>query len=93
MTQVEIIKALSDNYIYVLHNPINKQTAVIDPGEAQPVIELLEKKCWKLSHIFNTHHHEDHIGGNQKLIEKYNCKLIAPEYDLSLIHISEPTRP
>ena len=44
MTQIEIIKALSDNYIYVLHNPINKQTAVIDPGEAQPVIDLLEKK-------------------------------------------------
>ena len=70
MTQIEIIKALSDNYIYVLHNSINKQTAVIDPGEAQPVIELLEKKDWKLSHIFNTHHHDDHIGGNQKLIEK-----------------------
>ena len=44
MTKIEIIKALSDNYIYVLHNDINKQTAVIDPGEAQPVIELLEKK-------------------------------------------------
>ena len=85
MTQIEIIKALSDNYIYVLHNPINKQTAVIDPGEAQPVIELLEKKGWKLSHIFNTHHHEDHIGGNQKLIDKYNCKLIAPKYDQNRI--------
>ena len=43
MTQIEIIKALSDNYIYILHNPISKQTAVIDPGDAQPVIELLEK--------------------------------------------------
>ena len=42
MTQIEIIKALSDNYIYILHNPINKQTAVIDPGDAQPVIELLD---------------------------------------------------
>ena len=62
MTQIEIIKALSDNYIYVLHNPINKQTAVIDPGEAQPVIELLEKKIGSY-HTFNTHHHEDHIGG------------------------------
>ncbi|MDC3096295.1 hydroxyacylglutathione hydrolase [Alphaproteobacteria bacterium] len=86
MTQIEIIKALSDNYIYVLHNPINKQTAVIDPGEAQPVIELLEKKNWNLSHIFNTHHHEDHIGGNQKLVDKYKCKLIAPKYDQNKIH-------
>ena len=85
MTQIEIIKALSDNYIYVLHDPINKQTAVIDPGEAQPVIELIEKKGWKLSHIFNTHHHEDHIGGNQKLIDKYNCKHIAPKYDQNKI--------
>ena len=86
MTQIEIIKALSDNYIYVLHNPLNQQTAVIDPGEVQPVIELLEKKGWKLSHIFNTHHHEDHIGGNQQLIDKYNCKLIAPKYDQNKIH-------
>ena len=53
MTQIEIIKALSDNYIYVLHNPINKQTAVIDPGEAQPVIELLEKKGWNFIFIFS----------------------------------------
>ena len=86
MSQIEIIKALSDNYIYVLHNPVNKQTAVIDPGEAQPVIELLEKKDWEISHIFNTHHHDDHIGGNQKLIDKYNCKLIASKYDQNKIH-------
>ena len=44
MTQIEIVKALNDNYVYILHNPINEQTAVIDPGEEQPVIELLEKK-------------------------------------------------
>ncbi len=81
MTQIEIIKALSDNYIYVLNNPINKQTAAIDPGEAQPVIDLLEKNNWNLTHIFNTHHHNDHIAGNQELLEKYNCKLIAPKYD------------
>ena len=81
MTQIEIINALSDNYIYVLHNPVSQQTAVIDPGEAQPVIELLKKKNWHLSHIFNTHHHHDHIGGNEKLINKYNCKIIAPKYE------------
>ena len=86
MIHVEIIEALSDNYIYVLHNPNNKLTAVIDPGEAQPVMELLEEKNWNLSHIFNTHHHDDHIAGNQKLIDKYNCKLIAPKYDQNKIH-------
>ena len=86
MTQIEIVKALSDNYIYILHNPINKQTAVIDPGEAQPVIELLEEKKWNLSHIFNTHSHNDHIAGNQQLIDKYKCKLIAPNYDQNKIH-------
>ena len=86
MTQIEIVKALSDNYIYILHNPINKQTAAIDPGEAQPVIQLLEKKNWNLTHIFNTHHHDDHIAGNQKLIDKYKCKLIAPKYDQNKIN-------
>ncbi len=86
MIQIEIIKALSDNYIYVLHNTVKRQTAVIDPGEAQPVIDLLEKKKWHLSHIFNTHHHNDHIAGNQKLIAKYNCKLTAPKYEQSKIN-------
>ena len=85
MTQIEIIKALSDNYIYVLHNPINKQTAVIDPGKHSLLLSYLKKRL-ELSHIFNTHHHEDHIGGNQKLIDKYNCKLIAPKYDQNKIH-------
>ena len=81
MIKIEILNSLSDNYIYVLHNPINKVTAVIDPGEAKPVIDLLTKNNWNLNQIFNTHHHDDHIAGNKQLIEKYNCKLIGPKYD------------
>ena len=79
MIKIEILNSLSDNYIYVLHNPINKVTAVIDPGEAKPVIDLLTKNNWNLNQIFNTHHHDDHIAGNKQLIEKYNCKLIGPK--------------
>ena len=81
MFNIEIIKALSDNYIYVINNVEKDLTAVIDPGESKPVINFLEGKKILLNQIFNTHHHNDHIAGNQDLLNFYNCKLIGPIYD------------
>ncbi|HEY9846612.1 MAG TPA: hydroxyacylglutathione hydrolase, partial [Candidatus Caenarcaniphilales bacterium] len=65
------LPALSDNYIYVLHDPVSNIAAVVDPAEAQPVLVCLEGLHADLVAILNTHHHQDHIGGNGKLLEKY----------------------
>ena len=81
MIEINIIKALSDNYIYLLRNNEKNITAVIDPGEAEPVKKFLNNKCWHLNEIINTHHHYDHTGGNLELKETYGSKLIAPIYD------------
>jgi len=81
MLSINIIKALSDNYIYLLRNESKNITTVIDPGESEPVLEYLNQKGWHLDEIINTHHHNDHIGGNYKLKEIYKSKLIAPLYD------------
>ena len=86
MLKVYIISALSDNYVYLLRNDKKKITSVIDPGEADPVIEFLNQKNWHLNEIINTHHHYDHIGGNDKLLKVYKSKLIAPSYNKN--HIS-----
>ena len=86
MLKVYIISALSDNYVYLLRNDKKKITSVIDPGDADPVIEFLNQKNWHLNEIINTHHHYDHIGGNDKLLEVYKSKLIAPSYNKN--HIS-----
>jgi len=69
--QVYRLPALSDNYIYVLHNPTHNTAAVVDPAEAHPVLHCLQELQAQLVAIFNTHHHQDHIGGNGKLLQKF----------------------
>ena len=85
MLKIFIINALSDNYIYLLRNEQKNLTSVIDPGEAEPVIKFLNDENWHLDEIINTHHHNDHIGGNDKLLSVYKSKLIAPSYEKNRI--------
>ena len=65
---VEIIKCLQDNYSYLIIDKKNTSACVIDPSESEPIINCLEKKNIKLNFILNTHHHHDHVGGNEVLI-------------------------
>ena len=81
MIQIEIINALSDNYIYLLRNDKENITAVIDPGEAEPVSRFLREKNLNLNQIINTHHHNDHTGGNKELKKIWGAKIIAPSYE------------
>jgi hydroxyacylglutathione hydrolase len=81
MLTVIQIPVLTDNYIYLIHDPVSGETAVIDPALAQPVLDVLEKKGWRLTYILNTHHHWDHVGGNLELKQKTACKIIAAQSD------------
>lgn len=76
---IYVLPALSDNYIYVLRNHIKDFTAVIDPGDAEVVINFLKEKGWSLDVILNTHHHGDHTAGNAALVELYKAQLVAPK--------------
>ncbi len=60
-------RSRSDNYGYLLHDPETGATAAIDTPDAQDYQNELSKRGWKLSAIFNTHHHHDHTGGNLAL--------------------------
>ena len=71
--KIEIIPCLNDNYSYLVIDQIKNIACVIDPGEAEPIIDFLEKNKITLKFILNTHHHYDHVGGNKKL--KKNMKL------------------
>jgi len=79
--KIEIIKCLQDNYSYLIIDDITKIACVIDPSEANPVIDFIENHNIKLKYILNTHHHYDHIGGNNELKKKYNAKIIAYKGD------------
>ena len=69
--QVIRLEALSDNYIFLLHDAKQNIAAVVDPAEAQPVLKKLKELKAELVAILNTHHHHDHVGGNKQLIEQF----------------------
>ena len=82
---VEIIKCLKDNYSYLVIDEKNQSACVIDPSEAKPIINFIEKNKIHLKFILNTHHHYDHVGGNKELKQKYNTKIIGFEEDKNRI--------
>lgn len=69
--EIKRIPVLSDNYIFVLVDSQQKKAAVVDPAIAKPVLKHLQEIGAELIAIFNTHHHFDHIGGNQELIKHF----------------------
>lgn len=81
--QIEIIPCLSDNYAYLIRH--GEHCAVLDPSEAGPVKRALEKLGWRPDFILNTHHHNDHVGGNLALKEAYGAKVVGPGKDKARI--------
>jgi hydroxyacylglutathione hydrolase len=82
---VEQIPVLQDNYIYLVHDTGSGATAVIDPAVSEPVLELLAAKGWVLSHILNTHHHNDHVGGNLALKQATGATIVGSRKDATRI--------
>ena len=79
--KIQIIPCLQDNYSYLIIDNDNNTACVIDPSEADPIIEYLENNKIKLKFILNTHHHYDHVGGNRKLKEKYGASVVGYKED------------
>jgi len=77
MLNIEIIPCLSDNYSYVIQDSDTNLVGVIDPSEFKKIDQVIKKKYKKLDYILNTHHHNDHVGGNEELKKKYKSKIIG----------------
>ncbi len=80
-----VIPTLKDNYTYLLVNEKMGQALVIDPGEAEPILSVLEKLKLKLVGILNTHHHWDHVNGNEALHQATQAPIIALEQEADKI--------
>ena len=83
--RVEVIPCLQDNYSYLIIDKSNNSACVVDPSEAKPIINFVEKENINLKYILNTHHHFDHVGGNKNLKKKYNSVVIGYKDDASRI--------
>jgi hydroxyacylglutathione hydrolase len=75
------IPVLRDNYVYLVREPESGATAVVDPAVAEPVLKVLDETGWKLTHILNTHHHNDHVGGNAEIKAATGCIIVGPRAD------------
>lgn len=66
---IEIIRipVLSDNYVWLVHEPHSGETMVVDPAVASPVLAAAEARGWRITQIWNTHWHPDHTGGNAEI--------------------------
>ena len=83
---VELIPAFQDNYIYLLRTPGSSDVGIVDAGDAVPALAELARQGLTLTHIFNTHHHPDHIGGNGALKERFpKAKLVGPASETARI--------
>ena len=83
--QIEVFLCRSDNFGVLLHCPETGETATIDAPEFDPIVKAAEKRGWKITHIFTTHHHGDHVEANLALKEKYGCEIIGPRDEAAAI--------
>ncbi|NMM82476.1 hydroxyacylglutathione hydrolase [Acidovorax sp. SRB_14] len=70
------LPAFSDNYIWMLHD--GRHALVVDPGEAEPVLQALDRLGLRLQAILVTHHHSDHVGGVQALRKATGAAVYGP---------------
>jgi hydroxyacylglutathione hydrolase len=83
--EVHMFPCLSDNYGYLIHDAEADLTAAIDTPAADTIQVALRDKGWRLTHIFNTHHHADHAGGNLALKAATGCQIVGPRADAARI--------
>jgi len=92
MIQIDALPAFTDNYIWLLQDVSSQRCAVVDPGDAAPVLAwLAQNPGWQLSDILVTHHHHDHVGGVARLKQATGARVLGPamenipERDIALI--------
>lgn len=83
--EIEMFPCLSDNYGFLLRDNEAGLTASVDTPDVAAIEAALAEHGWRLTHIFNTHHHMDHAGGNLELKRRTGCEIIGPRNDANRI--------
>jgi hydroxyacylglutathione hydrolase len=72
----EVVPLRAFNYIWTLRN--GRYAAVVDPGNAQPVLDYLQRERLELCAVLATHHHPDHVGGIANLLARRAVPVYGP---------------
>ncbi len=83
--EVCFFKCLTDNYGFLVHDQKTNETVCIDTPDADTILKAARYKKWKITQIWNTHHHFDHISGNTKIKLETGANLFAPEKEKNKI--------
>jgi hydroxyacylglutathione hydrolase len=75
------VPILKDNYAWLLRESSSGATAIVDPADAQPVIEEIEKAGGRLDMILLTHHHADHTAGTDEVRARFRCPVVGAAAD------------
>jgi hydroxyacylglutathione hydrolase len=76
--KIVAVPAFADNYLWLVRDEASGETAVIDPGDATPVLAEADKRGWTISQIWNTHWHPDHTGGNLAIKDVTGAEISGP---------------
>ncbi len=85
MIDIRQVPCLADNYGYLVRDRATGEVAAIDTPDAEAINEALQREGWRLTHIFNTHWHPDHAGGNLALKERWGCHIVGPRGEAAKI--------
>ena len=85
MLEIARIPVLSDNYVWLAHEPVSGETAVIDPAVAGPVLDAAASRGWRITQIWNTHWHPDHTGGNAEIKAATGAHVTGPAAEAARI--------
>lgn len=91
MVTIEAIPAFSDNYIWLIGAGGRNAVAVVDPGEAAPVLEVIDRQELDLVGVLLTHHHGDHTGGVSELVDRHPAPVFGPDNE-AIPGVDNPVR-
>ena len=76
--EIVAVPAFADNYLWLVHDHESGETAVVDPGDAAPVLAEADRRGWSIDQVWNTHWHRDHTGGNLAIKNARTAQISGP---------------